>query len=111
MNVLKFGGTSVANAQNIKLVCDITAGKAVNERLVVVVSAFSGVTDSLLLAATKAAAKDHSYKGILSDIETRHVEVLHDLIAVHHQSTLLAGIKSHVDALETLLAGCFLLGE
>jgi aspartokinase/homoserine dehydrogenase 1 len=111
MNVLKFGGTSVANAQNIKMVCDIVAGKAVDERLVVVVSAFSGITDSLLLAAVKAAAKDNSYKDDLSGIETRHIEAIHELIAVQNQSALLAEIKNHINALETLLAGCFLLGE
>lgn len=36
MKVLKFGGTSVANAQNIKLVLDIIIKKAIDEKLIVV---------------------------------------------------------------------------
>jgi aspartokinase/homoserine dehydrogenase 1 len=49
MKVLKFGGTSVANAQNIKLVLDIVQNQAKQE-LIVVVSALSKVTDLLHLA-------------------------------------------------------------
>ncbi|MFM2369788.1 MAG: hypothetical protein RL619_2101, partial [Bacteroidota bacterium] len=60
MKVLKFGGTSVANAQNIKLVLDIVINKAKEEKLVVVVSAFSKVTDLLQLASQKAASGDES---------------------------------------------------
>ena len=55
MNVLKFGGTSVANAQNINLVLNIVEDAAKKESLVVTVSAFSGVTDLLVAAAAKAA--------------------------------------------------------
>lgn len=51
MIVLKFGGTSVANAQNINLVLEIISKKAQNDSLFVVVSAFSGVTDLLLKAS------------------------------------------------------------
>jgi aspartokinase/homoserine dehydrogenase 1 len=39
MKVLKFGGTSVANAQNIKLVLDIVQNQAKQDQLIVVVSA------------------------------------------------------------------------
>jgi aspartokinase/homoserine dehydrogenase 1 len=57
MRVLKFGGTSVANAQNIKLVLDIVVNKAKEEKLIVVVSAFSKVTDLLQLASIKAGCQ------------------------------------------------------
>lgn len=69
MKILKFGGTSVANAQNIKLVLDIVQNKAKHDQLVVVVSAFSKVTDLLQLASIKAAANDESYKEIVAEIE------------------------------------------
>ena len=55
MRVLKFGGTSVAHAQNIKRVIDIVLNKSKSERIIVAVSAFSGVTDLLLQAASLAA--------------------------------------------------------
>ncbi|MGO4906624.1 bifunctional aspartate kinase/homoserine dehydrogenase I [Flavobacterium sp. W20_MBD1_R3] len=111
MKVLKFGGTSVANAQNIKLVLDIVSDKAKEEKLIVVVSAFSKITDLLQLASQKAAAGDESFKDILSEIEKKHLDALKELIPVNEQSSLLSHIKRIVNHLETLLDGCYLLGE
>ncbi|MFV5696174.1 bifunctional aspartate kinase/homoserine dehydrogenase I [Flavobacterium sp. LB3P122] len=111
MKILKFGGTSVANPQNIKLVLDIVINKAKEEKLVVVVSAFSKVTDMLQLASQKAAAGDESFKDILAEIEKKHLDALKEFIPVSEQSSLLSHIKRIVNHLETLLDGCFLLGE
>jgi aspartokinase/homoserine dehydrogenase 1 len=111
MKVLKFGGTSVANAQNIKLVLAIVSDKAREEKLIVVVSAFSKVTDLLQLASQKAAAGDESFKDILAEIEKKHLDALKELIPVSEQSSLLSHIKRIVNHLETLLDGCYLLGE
>ncbi|MCW2120104.1 bifunctional aspartate kinase/homoserine dehydrogenase I [Flavobacterium sp. 7A] len=111
MKVLKFGGTSVANAQNIKLVLDIVANKANQDKLVVVVSALSKITDLLHLAATTAAANDEHYKEIIAEIEKKHLDTLKELIPVSQQSSLLSHVKRIINHLETLLDGCFLLGE
>lgn len=111
MKVLKFGGTSVANAQNIKLVLDIVINKAKEEKLIVVVSAFSKVTDLLQLASQKAAAGDESFKDILTEIEKKHLDALKEFIPVSEQSSLLSHVKRIVNHLETLLDGCYLLGE
>ena len=111
MKILKFGGTSVANAQNIKLVLDIVNTKAKNDKLVVVVSALSKVTDLLHQAAIKAANNDESYKEIVAEIEKKHLDTLKALIPVSEQSGLLSHVKRIINHLETLLEGCFLLGE
>ena len=111
MKVLKFGGTSVANAQNISLVIDIVTEASKSEPLVAVVSAFSGVTDLLLLASEKAAAKDKIYIEIVSQIDQKHKETIYKLVAVIDQSELLETINSNLNHLKTLLDGCFLLGE
>lgn len=111
MNVLKFGGTSVANAQNIKSVLQIVADKAKTDQLIIVVSACSGVTDLLMTAANKAAAKDESYKQTLTNIEDKHLEVIKELIPIQEQAALLSHAKRLINQLETLLDGCFLLGE
>jgi aspartokinase/homoserine dehydrogenase 1 len=111
MKVLKFGGTSVANSQNIKLVLAIITDKVREEKLIVVVSAFSKITDLLQLASQKAAAGDESFKDILAEIETKHLDALKELIPVSEQSSLLSHIKRIVNHLETLLDGCYLLGE
>ena len=111
MKVLKFGGTSVANAQNIKLVLDIVINKAKQDKLVVAVSAFSKVTDLLQLAAAKAASNDESFKEIVAEIEKKHLDAIKELIPISEQSSLLSHIKRIINHLETLLDGCFLLGE
>ncbi|SCY89776.1 bifunctional aspartate kinase/homoserine dehydrogenase I [Flavobacterium caeni] len=109
MNVLKFGGTSVANAQNIQKVIEIVANQSHQERLVVVVSAFSGVTDLLLLASNKAAQKDRSYKTAISDIETKHLTAIAELTPGN--PAVADHTRGQIGQLETLLDGCFLLGE
>ena len=111
MKVLKFGGTSVANAQNINLVLNIVSEISKKDQLVVVVSAFSGVTDLLVLAASNAAAKDKSYKEIVSQIEKKHKDAIEELIALTEQSELIDAINSNLNHLKTLLDGCYLLGE
>nr|MBP6588284.1 aspartate kinase [Flavobacterium sp.] len=111
MKVLKFGGTSVANAQNIKLVLDIVLDKAKQDKLVVVVSAFTKVTDLLVLASQKAASNDESFKEVVAEIEKKHLDAIKELIPVSEQSSSLSHIKRIINHLETLLDGCFLLGE
>lgn len=111
MRVLKFGGTSVANADNIKLAIAIITNKAEKEPLAVVVSALSKVTDLLQLAASKAAQNDESFRDIVLEIEKKHLDTLKQLIPVSEQSALLSHIKRIINHLETLLDGCFLLGE
>jgi len=111
MNVLKFGGTSVANAQNINLVLEIVTEASKKEKLVVVVSAFSGVTDLLVLAAAKASTKDKQYQEIVIQIESKHKEAISQLIPLSEQSELIDAINSNINHLKTLLDGCYLLGE
>ena len=111
MKVLKFGGTSVANAKNIKLVLEIIKNKAIDTQLVVVVSAFSGVTDLLVLAAQKAAEKDISYKNIVSEIEQKHHLAIKELLPESEQKSTISGFDYELNLLKTLLDGCYLLGE
>ncbi len=111
MSVLKFGGTSVANAQNIKLTLAIVAEKAKKERLVVVVSAFSKVTDTLQLAAQQAATNNEIFKETVAQLEKIHLDAIKELIPVGEQSAILSHVKRIINHLETLLDGCFLLGE
>ena len=111
MKTLKFGGTSVANAQNIQLVLEIISQKAEKAQLAVVISAFTGVTDLLVEASRKAASKNSDYKQIVEEVERKHFEAIKELVPVSAQSPLLSYIKRLINHLETLLDGCALLGE
>ena len=110
MKVLKFGGTSVANAKNIGLVKNIV-DSSTSKKNIVVVSAFGGVTDLLIKTATLAAAQDANYKQVLAEIEEKHLTTVKDLITVKNQSAVLSKVKSELNTLETLLEGAFLIGE
>ena len=111
MLVLKFGGTSVANAENISKVAAIVKAAAAKDRSIVVVSALGGVTDLLLGAAGLAAAGDETYKQKLETIEQRHMDAVRQLIPVANQSQLLSLVKKSCNEIEDICNGIFLLGE
>ncbi len=111
MNVLKFGGSSLASPERIKLVAQ-TVQKHLKEGPVIsVFSAFGGVTNDLLLMAELAANADISYKEILERNEKRHLEAVKELIPVKSQSSILSRVKTEFNRLETLYEGVYLLNE
>ena len=59
MKVMKFGGTSVGSVNSILSVKRIV--EAVDEPVIVVVSALGGITDKLINTSRMAAAGDASY--------------------------------------------------
>lgn len=111
MQVLKFGGTSVANAENISKVVSIVKEATKKEKSVVVVSALGGVTDLLLGAAALAAEGNETYKEKLATIEQRHIETVKQLIPVVQQSRLLSLVKKSCNEIEDICNGVFLLRE
>lgn len=111
MQVLKFGGTSVANADNINKVVAIVQKAIQRDKTIVVVSAFGGVTDSLLKAGALAATADESYKEVLTGIEHRHIEAVKVLVPVAKQSSILSWVKQRCNEIEDICNGVFLLGE
>ena len=111
MLVLKFGGTSMGSAEAMKQVADIVKEKLQHDSLFLVVSAMSGTTDLLLNCGAKAAADDESYKEILKQIETRHLETVKALIPVQHQSSVLSMVKKYCNEMEDICNGIYLLSE
>ncbi|TMI71702.1 MAG: aspartate kinase, partial [Bacteroidetes bacterium] len=111
MQVLKFGGTSVANAENIAKVVTIVKKKIQRDKTVLVVSALGGVTDLLLEAASLAAEGKESFNEKLAIIEQRHLEAVKDLIPLAQQSQLLSLVKKACNEIEDICNGIFLLGE
>jgi Aspartokinases len=94
MQVLKFGGSSVANAENINNVVSIVqASLKKNKSIIVVLSALGGTTDALLEAAFTASNGDISYKEKLHAIEQRHLTTVKELIPLDQQSSILSMVK------------------
>jgi len=111
MQVLKFGGSSVANAENIKKVIAIVKEKIKTDTTLVVVSALGGVTDLLLNASTEAAMGNEDYKEKLQEIENRHIETVRALIPITNQSAVLSFVKTNCNEMEDICNGIFLLRE
>jgi aspartokinase/homoserine dehydrogenase 1 len=110
MYVLKFGGSSVANANNIKIVADILLSYP-NHPIVVVVSALGGITDQLLLTGEKASEGDETYKEILTSVEQRHLNTARQILPVTNQSASLSKVKQYCNEMEDLCEGIFRLQE
>jgi bifunctional aspartokinase / homoserine dehydrogenase 1 len=111
MQILKFGGSSVASAANISKCITIIADAIKKDKTIVVVSAFGGITDTLLHCATAAAAGDENYAESLKGIEQRHLDTVRELIPVTSQSSILSMVKKTCNELEDLFKGIFLLRE
>ena len=111
MHVLKFGGTSVANSENIQKVVEIVQQSVLNKKVFVVVSAMSGVTDLLIESANLAANQDETYKEKLKIIELRHLTSVKEMIPLNEQSAVLSQIKKMCNELENLCEGIFLINE
>ena len=109
MIVLKFGGSSVANASQIRQVLSILAAQ--DKPMAVVVSALGGVTDDLH-ALGKLAAKGYiAYTDRLKEVESRHINLVQELIPVAKQSAVLSATKQMLNQLETILEGVHMIRE
>lgn len=110
MNVLKFGGTSVANASNIKLVKEIIKSKSNESPLIVVVSAFSGVTNLLEKVAEKAS-NNKPYKGLIDEIDQKHKEEIHVLFKNADSAYILKEVDKLITKLKEVCQGVSLVSE
>lgn len=80
MLVMKFGGTSLGNAKRIEKVARIIKENSTNEKVVVVLSAMSGVTDYLKRGAERAkSGEDKEFEEIYQNLLTRHLAILKKL--------------------------------
>ena len=111
MQVLKFGGSSVANPENLKRAIEIIRNKAAEDRTIVVVSALGGITNSLLEAGRTAATGSEAYKEIVHSITNRHLEMVKALLPLTDQSRTLSRVMQRCHEVEDICNGIFLLQE
>src|SRR6059058_443384 len=111
MQVLKFGGSSVADASNIKKVAEILQQEIKKDRSVTVLSALGGITDLLFKCGNLASVGDEEYKNILQEIVQRHLDTVKDLLPVSNQSSLLSQVMQRCNEIQDICSGIFLLKE
>ncbi len=110
MKVLKFGGSSVANSENIQKVLAIVAEASQKDKIIVLVSAFGKTTDKLLAAANGALEDIKTSKSILENIKTVHHQIIEDLIVLNTEEVS-EEITYLFDRLTAIYEGIFLLQE
>lgn len=110
---MKFGGTSIGNAEKIKDVAKIVKNHSKKHQITVVVSALNGVTDSLVTLI------DHTKKNnlgkttnALKELNDKHIVVaknsINDSVIINE---VLKNITSKIDELQKIIDGVMILGE
>ena len=111
MNVMKFGGSSLADAQAIARVAGIIVSRA-QAPLVVVVSAMGKTTDRLVNIADDAAAgrRADAIKSV-EELEQYHREEAQAVVRPDAYPKLDAFLESHFHELREIVGGLATLGE
>ena len=113
MKVLKFGGSSLATGDRIKNVANIIRQSTTKKKNpIVVVSAFGGITDTLISCGNKASSGDEGYLTIQDEIINRTLSIAKELFPKKEgYNTFINKLNPIIDEFKGLLKGIFLLKE
>ncbi len=112
MKVLKFGGSSVANASRIRNVLQILKRYySEGERFTVVFSAFGGHTDLLIRMSRLAEKGDEAWKEAFGQLRQRHFDAAAELLDEPLRSEIWPQLEHSHEVLRNLLHGIFLVRE
>jgi aspartokinase/homoserine dehydrogenase 1 len=110
MKVMKFGGSSVGSVESILKVKQIV--EAVEEPVIVVISALSGVTDRLLEMSMLASQGDGRYEEAYKGLVARHIGMAEGVLAGGgERERLLKEMGGLLDELGNILRGVFLVKD
>lgn len=111
MKVLKFGGTSVGNAENIERVINVVNDSTKTDVCVLVVSALQGTTDALIEAGRLAERSDDDFTEQIANIEANHTKTMQELFAGSVPESLGEFIESSIVELERICEGVLRVHE
>jgi bifunctional aspartokinase / homoserine dehydrogenase 1 len=108
----KFGGTSLANAAAYQAVGRILESlRQEGERMAVVVSAMSGVTDGLIELVELAAHRNDSYLAKLRSLKQRHLDTMVELeLSPAPRQSLAESVTTDCKNIEEVLRGIWITG-
>ena len=109
-NVHKFGGTSLADAEKISNAVKIIIEDP-SERVGIVVSAMSGVTNKLIKLTELAAHANPALTSEIENLRNQHLEAIKQLLPAQSRTQLVAAIQSNFNDLEDILRGVTLIRE
>src|SRR5205814_3287291 len=113
MIVIKFGGTSVGDADRVANAIDIVAERRDRDPIVVV-SALAGVTNDLVAASEAACAqKPKEVETIIRGVRQRHEDVAIHLVQQKSDffEAFIRQVAKQIEEIDTILRGIALLGE
>lgn len=109
---MKFGGTSVGSVNSILNLKSIVESAAVNENVIVVVSALGGVTDKLIKTSQLAVNGDESFNEEFQNIVTRHHELIYSVIHCEEKrNELLKEVDKLLNELDNIYQGLALINN
>lgn len=111
MKVMKFGGSSVKDAEMIRKVADVVINESLNTDTAVVLSAMKGITDALIEATLKAEKGDPEYKNIIETILNRQKVAIEKLIPDTEGEETFSEMQKMTQELTGVLHGIELVRE
>jgi aspartokinase/homoserine dehydrogenase 1 len=111
MKILKFGGSSLATIDRIRDVARIVLEEARRGPVIVVVSAFQGVTNQLLECAYLAAKADRRTEAAWKKVVHRHRSAVNDLLGKRRGARVRSQVNILLGELHEVLHGIELLGH
>lgn len=111
MKILKFGGTSVGSPASIQTVRKVVQERIEKSPIIVILSAFGGVTDELARCAAMAAEGNKGYLGILNELKARHYQAITELFKSADTGDVMEKADALLSDLEEMLRGIYLVGD
>ncbi|MBR6270149.1 MAG: bifunctional aspartate kinase/homoserine dehydrogenase I [Bacteroidales bacterium] len=111
MQVLKFGGTSVSDAANMTKVVNIVTKALENDRTILVLSAVSGCTDTLIRIGTLASEGDESYVELIDTLQKRHNGIIEEFLPRESRRQVTKECDEIFSHIRGIAQGVRLLGE
>ena len=111
MQVLKFGGSSLADAANMLKAADIIANAVERDKTIVVASAVYKCTDTLIRVGNLAASRDNEYAVLLDELQERHHRIIRELLPIEKHEESTDACDELFASLRGIAKGVYLLGE
>jgi aspartate kinase len=111
--IMKFGGTSVGTGENIRHVADLVTQYSKDNKVVVVVSALAGVTNSLIETGCQAQKSDEKHiQAFTAGLLKKHIDAIATAITSKTiQKEVTQITEKTIAELEKVLTGISYVGE
>jgi len=101
----------VADAAAMRRVVDIVSAAVDRDRTILVCSAVSRCTDTLIEIGHRAARRDDSYRTLIDELQERHDTIISELLSPERQGETTTECHALFDSLRSITQGVCLLGE